>query len=146
MLIAITLGIMLLLTLISIILGGSYIGSSFTATVDESLIVNGSTTTLEVVTSDYSFAITELQGGLLILVVLITVAGLIGIRILGSGLSDASVRTITYVVFYGGLWTLLSLMSYSLIRSIEVFGTLIYIAMTLMYVIGVAQLLLGGSA
>jgi len=49
-------------------------------------------------------------------------------------------------ILYFGIWSLLSSISAPLIFGIEYFGTLIYITLTIGYVIGVIQKQTGGSS
>ena len=57
MIIAITLSILLILSLFSLILGSNFIGTTINVLVDNSALVNGSTTTFEVVGQDILFQI-----------------------------------------------------------------------------------------
>jgi len=79
-------------------------------------------------------------------VIIIAIAvgmAVIGFRVLGSGLSDPSVRVLITAVVYTGIWTMLSLLAIPLLYGIEIFGTLIYIALSLGYVIGVIEKISG---
>ena len=74
------------------------------------------------------------------LAVLIAIAlgvALVGTRILGSGLSDKSVRIVGVGILYTAIWSFLSLLAYPLIRSIQEFGLTIYIVLTVLYTLGV---------
>lgn len=139
MIIGASLFVLGVISLFNIFLGNSFIDYSVDNSVDTSLTVNGTTSDLVYESSDVVFSIDGITGAIVILIVIVTIASVIGIQILGSGLSDASVRVITAVLVYSGLWGVLSVLSGSLIFSIEVFGSVIYIVLTLFYVIGVVE-------
>lgn len=61
----------------------------------------------------------------------------IGVRILGSGLSDTTVMIINRAVAYSIIWTLLSTTTFAYLFGIPTFGSLIYTALSLFYGIGV---------
>lgn len=144
MLIGLTLAIMLIITLISIIGGNSFIGTISENLVDTEAIVNGTTTTFDIVLDDVNFGLDPITGGIALIIALSVVGALIGIQFVGSGLNDSSVRIIMLAIFYGGLWAILSLLAYNLIVAIEVFGGMIYLVLTILYAVGVVQLYFGG--
>lgn len=84
-----------------------------------------------------SAGIDEITGAIAIIIALVSIAVVVGIQILGSGISEQSVRTIIIVVGYATIWGIFSVLSLNLITSIEIFGTIIYLVLTIMYVIGV---------
>jgi hypothetical protein len=139
MLIGLTLTILLMFSLFSIVLGAEWGQDVVNASDSTSAAVNGTTTGLSYNADNVFLDIGVLNGALVILTVVIALAILFGIRILDSGLSDSSVRTITTAVLYGSIWISLSLLAYSGIIMIEVFGALIYVVLTFLYVIGVVQ-------
>ena len=143
MLISLTLFLMGLITFFSVILGSTLTGATETTDIQNDLIVNGSTTTLEI-SGSHVFNIDAVVGAIAIIILITVIAGIIGIRILGSGLSDNSVKYITLGIVFSGIWTILSVLSWNLITSIEVFGGTIYVFLTIMYVIGVVRKFAGG--
>lgn len=146
MLISLTLLVMVMLTILSVILGSSYAGASVEGVVDNNLILNGSTSTLEFPTADYVFQLDAVQGALVWLIVLTLIGGALGIRVLGSGLSEQSVKIISYCIAYGAVWAILSILAFNLIVTIATFGSMIYIFLTVGYTIGVIRKLSGGNA
>lgn len=62
---------------------------------------------------------------------------LLGIKVLGSGLSDASIQIINRCVVYFTLWGFLSTISFAFLYTFEVFGIIIYAVLTILYSIGV---------
>ena len=118
-LLVLSLSLLLVIVLFNVVLGASFsdynVSGSFGAT----------------------FGIDSLTGALSVIIILITVATIVGIQVLGSGISEQSVRTIIIVVGYAGIWGLFSVLAINLILSIELFGLLIYLLLTILYAIGV---------
>ena len=136
-LIGLCLGILLVLTFLSVISGNSFVSFTTGGVVDITFLTNGTVSSTDVLNQSVVFVIDDLVGALSILVAIGTVIGLIGLHIFGAGLSDVSVSTMRTVLIYGGIWGLLSVLIYNLIVSIAIFGFLFYIGLTLFYVIGV---------
>lgn len=145
MLIMLCLTILLTITLLSIVSGGSFISGVVESDIYNEIIINGTTTTVKYSGSDLTFAIDPLIGGLVILAVVITIAVVVGIQVLGSGLSPTSIATIRTAIMYTGLWVTLSLTASPLIESISTIGSVIYISLTIFYIIGVFQRITGGG-
>lgn len=148
MLIGISLLIMIVLTFFSIILGESFIGATVNVGIDNTALVNGSTTTYVVASQDILFQIdtsTLIVAGIVLISTIIAVASITGIQVLGSGLNTQSVRVIIIATSYIGLWASLSVLAFNLISQIQVFGALIYIGITIAYSIGVIQKISGGD-
>lgn len=78
-------------------------------------------------------------GGIAIIVLIAGISILIGIQVLGSGLSDITIKVLTILTAYGSLWIILSLLSMSLLFEIQLFGLFIYTILTLIYVIGMIE-------
>lgn len=136
MIIGISLGIMVVLSVLSIILGGSFMSIDF-----ETRWVRAITQGASVKTrfNNFTFSIDEFDGMLVIITVIILLASLVGIKVLATGLSDSSVKVVTVATAYGGIWAVLSVLSGAMIKDISVFGALIYITLTIAYVIGIIQ-------
>lgn len=137
MILTLSLGIMILLTIFSVV-GGNALTSVITSIYGRERL---DITTRDVVqdVNYFNFNIDPFTAGIAILITIIAIATVTGISILGSGLSGESVKVILICSSYIGLWTLLSLLAKPLIDSILYFGGLIYIILTVMYVIGVIQ-------
>lgn len=144
MLILVSLIAMILLTILSMLSGNSLVGSFGSYSGDYTTIVNGTEATLELSGTE-AFYIDPVLGAIIMFVGLAVLVGVAGINFLGSGLSDTSVRVITWVTFYGAIWGIFSVLAMNLIIAIELYGSLIYIALTFMYVIGVVQKIIGGN-
>lgn len=145
-LIGLTLLLLGILTVFSFVLGGALSGSFFENTLDTSVIINGTTTTLEFGGDEVLFAIDPAVATITVFIVIIGIVGLLGIQILGSGLSPESIRTIMICILYGIVWGLLSVVAMPLILSIEIFGVSIYMVLLVGYIIGVIQKIGGGGA
>lgn len=145
MLIILTLTILLVITLLSILSGGSFISGTAEHEIYSEIIINGTTTTLVYEKMQSNFIIDPLIGGLIILTVIIVFTTFLGARLLGSGLADSSISTIRTCIMYGGIWITLSLVANPLIESISTIGTVIYISLTIFYILGVFQTITGGG-
>jgi len=86
----------------------------------------------------------EIDTAMAILTAIITAVILLGIQILGSGLQDTTVRVVTLIILYMGIWTILSIMGWSLLFSNKITGTIIYVFLCLFYIVGIADKI-GGS-
>ena len=73
-------------------------------------------------------AIVGLVGGLIF----------IGLKIVGSGLNDETVRIISSCIIYGTIWGSLSVFASAYIRDIEIFGVIIWSILSVLYIFGVA--------
>jgi len=89
------------------------------------------------------FNLDPLTVGLEIIIVVALACAILGIRILASGLSEQSVRLLSVGLCYTAIWAFLSLLAYPLIRSIDIFGTSLYILLTMVFTIGVIQKMIG---
>lgn len=143
-LIYIPLGVLVILSFIVLTFGNSFSFYSDTNTIDSVITVNG---TIQEFSSIYSlnFGISIQEGILSIIIGLSVVVGLIGIQLVGSGLSDESVRILTIIIVFVGLWMFLSSFTYELFTMIEYFW-LIYWFFTFLYVFGVIEKIAGGNA
>lgn len=63
--------------------------------------------------------------------------GLIGLNVLGSGLSDFSVKIIWNGIVFYGLWSIFSVLGYNSIASIPTFGVIFWFLLTFVYSLGV---------
>lgn len=144
MLITISLLAMIFITILSIISGNSFIGTTSGFEGSYTAIINGSEATLELESSEL-FYIDPVLGFIIMFVALGVLAGIAGFSFLGSGLSDSSVRIITWITFYGAIWGIFSVLAMNLIIAIELYGSLIYLGLTGCYVIGVVQKLVGSG-
>lgn len=145
MLVGLTLLILGVLTIFSIVLGSNLSGTILENVYDGNLTVNGTTTTLEFSGDDMLFAIDPTVATIGVFVIIIAIVAVLGIQVLGSGLSPESIRVIMACILYGAVWGLLSILAMPLILAIEVFGTIIYMVLLIGYIVGVIQNIVGGE-
>lgn len=148
MLIGITLMILIVMSIFSLVLGGEFISGIVNIAIDNEALVDGEVTTFVVEGIDVLFTIDTtvlIVAGIALLGTVIVVAAVTGITFLASGLNPQSSKIIIYLTAFIGIWAVLSILSWDLIREIEVFGSVIYITMTLGYTIGVTQTITGGN-
>jgi len=137
--------ILTMLSLLSVILGSSFMGIITEQTINNNVIINGSTTTFVIEGTDFFFTIDPIAGMIANIVAWTSLACLIGIKVLGTGLSDEAVRIGALAIIYTAVWTLLSTLAIPLMFQIEVFGALIYVSLTIAYTVGVIQKIAGGK-
>ena len=119
---------LIVLSLVSIIFGNKFIGIDV-----KSVSVEGYKS------EALFFNIDPLTIGLEIVIVIALACALLGVRILGSGLSEQSVRLLSVSLCYTAIWSFLSLLAYPLIRTIQIFGVVLYILLTVLFTIGVLE-------
>ena len=139
MILGATLLIMSGITLFSLLFEMTFYGSILNFEIEGLSALNGTSTQFNMPTTSSDFFIAPVEGGIVILTTVIFLAGVAGIQILGSGLSDNSHRIIMICSIYIGVWAILSVIALPLIWAIELFGGLIYISLTLGYVFGIIQ-------
>jgi hypothetical protein len=91
--------------------------------------------------ADFEYAtvvgVDTLTGAFAIVVGLAALSAVVGIQVFGSGISEQSVRIISLIVGWGAVWGVFSALGWNLINSIEIFGYLIWVALTILYAYGV---------
>lgn len=108
--------------------------------INGSLAINGTDTQYTQAGSEYAITITETLGLMAIIAVCEIVGTIAGINVLGSGLSDTSVRIIYKTMGLTILWTVLSVPNILLLLLIPYsLGMLFYLVISLIYAIGVIQ-------
>ncbi len=109
-------------------------------------VILGASFTSYTVGTEYGtiVGVDSLTGALTIIIILVALALVVGIQVLGSGLNDTTVKTIIVITGYASVWGIFSVLSINLIISIQIFGTLIYLFLTIIYVIGVVDKLGSG--
>lgn len=145
MVITATLFIMIVIALFSIILGGSFTTVPMETVIDNEVLIDGITRYFELDIETTFFNIDPVAGAIVILTVILALVLILGIQILGSGLSPQSVKIGTILTIYIGLWIILSALASSLIKEIELFGSVIYITLTIAYTVGVFQKISGSD-
>ena len=144
-LVSLSLLILGVLTIFSMVLGKSLSGTMLKGTYGSEVLINESTTIVEFGGADLLFIIDPTALGIAAFVVIIGVASLLGITVVGTGLSPESIKVVMVCILYGVIWILLSIFAMPLILAIEVFGIVIYAVLLIMYIIGVIQKIAGGE-
>ena len=145
MIVAITLTIMMLLTVVSVVFGQNFGSGIVDTTTEGTTVINGSSTTIVLGQGDVLFSLDAIEGAIPIMVTMLIVFILLGITALATGLSPQTVKIGGFLIFYIGIWVLLSINAEPLIRSISIFGGLLYVVLTTGYTVGVFQSLSGGG-
>ena len=134
MLISITILPLVILSFLSLVLGNEFVG----------LFIGQENLAVELTELDpISFSLDPLLGAIVLVSAVAVAVMLLGLRILGSGLSDDSIRILCVALSYIGIWMFLSVLAMPLLLSIELFGALIYTALTIGYTIGVVEKMSG---
>lgn len=106
---------------------------------------NGSSSDFSVGTSYGDFSTTLISGIIAIIIALMAVGAIAGIRVLGSGISDTSVKIIYNSVLFYAIWGILSVFT---LNGLDADGLLsipfgvgiwIWFIMTLLYSLGIVQ-------
>ena len=129
MLISLSLGVMIILTVFSIIAGAEWL----------TIGIQGSLAGPESMGGAGAFSIDPLAGAIGIIVIVVMLAVIFGLRFFSSGLSESSIKTIIVGLSYGSLWVLFSVFAQPLLVQIKMFGSLFYVVLTIVFVIGVIQ-------
>lgn len=95
--------------------------------------------------TDAVFDINMTTGIIALIIGLVVVGVLAGIRVLGSGLSEFSVKLIYNSTVYYGLWGIFSALSFPVFLTIPTFGLLLWLSLTLLYSLGFFQTTHGAS-
>jgi hypothetical protein len=122
--------VLLFLAVISVILGANFVETTIPYRYFQPFQNKWKESTL-------SFELDTAQYGLAFIIGLVVVSVIVGLRILGSGIADQSIRTLIIIIFAIGIWSVLSVLSLDILLLNTVVGSTIYIFLCLMYVIGV---------
>lgn len=135
-LLAIPLGVLAFLTLISIVSGNNFLSTAYIESQQYQQILDGvsSAVELEDISADFSL------DPLIFAVIWIMVIGGVGIAssitILATGLSTVGSRWVVGIVFFISIWLMLSTYPYPLIIAGGFIMETIYLGMTMSYAIG----------
>lgn len=100
----------------------------------------------ETQTNTVNFDISSSIGLIALIVGLMAIATVVGIRVLGSGVSDVSVSTLILGTSYLAVWGVFSVLALELILAINLLGPILYFALTILYTIGIISSLNGGGS
>lgn len=76
---------------------------------------------------------------LIVIGLILVIVALLGAQVLGSGLSDESVKIFRRIVSYLILWITLSLFTLSFLEPLGIFANIFYWILTIIYVFGFIQ-------
>lgn len=99
--------------------------------------INGTDTSYGIEGFEVEAGFTLEQGVLAVIIVMVAVGLVAGIQVLGSGLSEFSVKMIYTTIFFYTLWLMLSVFGLPAITIVPVFGWVFYFFLTLLYTVGV---------
>lgn len=89
---------------------------------------------------EYNFEINETQGLIAVLIAVSVVASLIGIRVLGSGFSETTIKILYNTTFFYGTWGLFSALSFNWFLIIPFgLGWIIFFILTGILSFGIVQ-------
>jgi len=112
---------------------------SSNSTISEELVQNQTLTGTESELEVYGGSFTidfEMTIGLIVIIVSALFLGLIGIKVLGSGLSEHSVKIIWNGLIYYGLWGVFSAFAINAFFAIPIFGAFFWFVLTFIYTLG----------
>lgn len=95
--------------------------------------------------SNVSFDIGTSLGLIALVIVIAAFSALVGLKILGSGVSDFSVSTIVITTALLTIWGIFSVLAMPLIIDIEILGVVFYFALTFFYTLGIMLRIGGGT-
>ena len=142
-LIFVNLGILFLITILSIISGNNFISTAEAQSLLYYQALNGTTSSLEaqLISADFSL------DPLIQAVIWIAVIGGIGvassISVLATGLNETGSRWAVGLIFFIAIWIMLSTLPYPLILAGGMVMELIYLTMTITYAVGCIWFLMG---
>lgn len=130
--------VMFILTIFSSIFSDEYYSGS---TPDHSstgeIVVDNSTTEITVPEGgSHSFNIWGISGAMVILTIAVTVGILLGIHVVGSGISDTSQKMVFSSILFLGLWTYLSIVSAEFFFALAI-TTIAWVGLTMIFILGV---------
>lgn len=121
----------------------SYSGSQNQAIIGNQILA-GEESELELEGASLSLDFT-MTAGIVAIIAGAIALGLIGIKVLGSGLDSYSVKIIWNGIVFYGLWLMFSVLGYDFFASIPIVGIILWIGLTLVYSLGVFGRMGGGN-
>lgn len=144
-LILVSIAVLMVFMLFHVFVGNSILaGAPTSITLETEQSLNGSVSEVALQGGVFDFYIDPTLGAIVLFTTVIAILVIAGITVVGTGLSTSN--AIAWTGVYLGLWALISVVGSGFIRSIDVFGWLIYLMITFMYVIGVVQNLSSSGA
>lgn len=134
-LIIVNLGILLLITLLSIMSGNDFMSNAYSQSQVYHSVLNGSTSTIEI-DSVADFSLDPLIQAVIWIGVIGAIGVASGITVLATGLNEAGSKWATGLIFFISIWVMLSSLPFPLIQTGGLVMELIYLAMTITYAFG----------
>jgi hypothetical protein len=115
---------------------------------ESTIVVDGVETQVNITgtSQNIPFNLSGMDMAMIILIGALAVAGIAGIRFLGSGVSDLTQQLIFQSVIYLGIWGIFSVFAWDVIGNMGTTGTFIWLILTLMLVVGFASEVSGGAS
>jgi len=133
----IPLTIMIFLMVISLTYSTTTMIGNYSSESGGEIVIDNETGSVDIPEAgEHEFNLGGAQGALVLLIIAIAVGTASGIRILGSGLSDYSQALLFKSIALMGLWAILTVFTFDLIFTNEIIGSIIWILLTIMFVLG----------
>lgn len=110
----------------------SRIIDSYGSTITE----NGTSSSVETESVTAVFNINMVSGVIALIIGLVAIGVVAGIRVLGSGLSEHSVKLIYNSSVYYGMWGIFSALAFPVFTEIPLMGLFFWLGLTLVYTLG----------
>ena len=138
------LGVLILLTVISIFTGNDFVTMSIGESYNYYTIINGTTSdiTLE---GGGDLSLDALTQAIVWIGIIAGIAIVSSFGVLGSGFSDSGTRWLVGGIFFSAIWVMFSIFPLPLIMAIEGAGAFIYLFLTIVYAVDVIIFLMGGG-
>lgn len=105
--------------------------------------VNGSDTSIEYDLYGVPITFDIQSGALAIILSSLVLVVIVGINIVGSGMSDFGGKAIYITVLFYGMWVFFSTLGIGMYTAIPVFGWIAYLVMTIVYSMGIMEMVGG---
>ena len=139
------LGVLILLTFISIFTGNDFITISIEESYNYHTVINGTTSDI-LLEGAGDLGLDSLIQAVIWIGILAGIAIVSSFGILGSGFSDSGTRWLVGGIFFTAIWLMFSTFPLPLIGAIEGgLGAFIYLVLTIIYAVDVIIFLMGGG-
>lgn len=107
--------------------------------------INDTETTFQFSGQNLIFGISSIDGIMVTAIALTALISVIGIKVFDSGLSEFSQKGIVNFAVFGGFWGIFSILTYDLIVQIEIFGWFLFLIISIIYLFGIIQNIMGSQ-
>lgn len=132
----IPLGILALLTLISLLTGNDFMATALVESQHYQQILDGVSSAVEFADASADFTLDPLIFAVIWIVVIGVIAVASSITVLATGLGSGGSKWVVGMVFFISLWLMLSTYPYPMITAGGIVMDIIYLGMTISYAIG----------